>query len=68
VKKSLNPYLWLEYYWEYPMDQGQDRTLLNELLGGRTFFQYIGAKALGEAQIADLLKNADHMVYGRHRY
>jgi hypothetical protein len=50
------------------MDQGQDRTLLNELLGGRTFFQYIGAKALGEAQIADLLKNADHMVYGHHRY
>jgi hypothetical protein len=47
------------------MDQRQDRTLLEESLGERVFFQYMGSKAPSDAQIADLLKEPDQVVYGR---
>ena len=47
------------------MDQGQDRTLLDESLGETVFFQYMGAKAPSDEHIADLLKNPDQVVYSQ---
>ncbi len=47
------------------MDQGQDRTLLDESLGETVFFQYMGAKAPSDEHIADLLKDPDQVVYSQ---
>lgn len=47
------------------MHQGHDRTLLDESLGQKVFFQYMGAKPPSDAQIADLLKDPDQVVYAR---
>lgn len=47
------------------MDQGQDQTLLNESLGRKVFFQYMGAKAPSDEHMADLVKDPDKVVYGR---
>ena len=47
------------------MDQEQNRTLLDESLGQKVFFQYLGSKAPNDAQIADLLRDPDQVVYGR---
>jgi hypothetical protein len=47
------------------MDQGHDRTLLEESLGERVFFQYMGAKPPNDKQIANLLEDPDNVVYGR---
>jgi hypothetical protein len=47
------------------MNQIQDRTLLDESLGERVFFQYLGAKPPNDKQIADLVENPDKVVYGK---
>ena len=47
------------------MDQGQDRTLLDESLGQKVFFQYLGAQPPNDEQLADLVRDPDKVVYGR---
>jgi hypothetical protein len=47
------------------MNQIQDRTLLDESLGERVFFQYLGAQPPNDKQIADLVENPDKVVYGK---
>jgi hypothetical protein len=47
------------------MAQRQNRTLLDESLGERVFFQYMGAKPPNDKQIADLVEDPDKVVYGR---
>lgn len=49
------------------MDQEQDRTLLNESLGKTVFFQYMGAKAPSDEQMAALIKDPDNVVYSQPR-
>ena len=47
------------------MDQGQDRTLLNESLGETVFFQYLGARPPSDEHMADLLNDPDQVVYSQ---
>jgi hypothetical protein len=49
------------------MDQGQDRTLLDESLGEMVFFQYMGAKAPSDENIADIIKDPGKVVYSQPR-
>jgi len=49
------------------MDQGQDRTLLDESLGETVFFQYMGARAPSDEHIADLVQDPDQVVYSQPR-
>lgn len=47
------------------MDQGPDRTLLDESLGETVFFQYLGARPPSDEHMADLLSDPDQVVYSQ---
>jgi hypothetical protein len=47
------------------MNHEQDQTLLNEALGRKVFFQYMGARPPNDEQITNLVEDPDQVVYGR---
>lgn len=49
------------------MNQGQDRTLLDESLGATVFFQYLGARPPSDEHMADLLNDPDQVVFSQPR-
>ncbi len=49
------------------MNQGQDRTLLDESVGERVFLQYMGATAPSDEHLAVLAEDPDKILHSQPR-